>query len=91
VGTATNYQVWRATCPKGTTVDTCQLTRSITPTAPLAANVSPAAVCTDAALPNQQFRYCDGSAKPNQLYLYFVTATVSSKKSGASNQVKASH
>jgi len=84
VGSVLQYQIWRATCPKGTTAATCILSPSI----------GPAQIGTWAPgqpLCDTSFNFCDGSAKANQLYVYLVTATVDGKKSGPSNQVKQSH
>jgi hypothetical protein len=85
VGSVDHYQVWRATCPRGTTAITCILSSTN----------KPASIGTwkpGQALCDLSFNFCDGSAKPNQLYLYLVTATlVDGKNSGPSNQVKQSH
>ena len=84
VGAVLQYQVWRASCPKGTTAITCILSSTN----------KPASIGTWAPgqpLCDLSFNFCDGTAKPNQLYLYLVTALVDGKKSGPSNQVKQSH
>jgi hypothetical protein len=82
VGSVDHYQVWRATCPRGTTAITCILSSTNKP-APLGTWAPGQALC------DLSFNFCDGSAKPNHLYL--VTALVDGKKTGPSNQVKQSH
>jgi hypothetical protein len=80
VGQASQYQVWRAACPKGFTVAApCSLSPSILPV-PIGSVPTPiTAVCGA--------DFCDTTAKNNVLYLYFVTATVDAKHSGPSNIV----
>jgi hypothetical protein len=83
VGQPTQYQVWRAECPKGTTAATCKLSPSVT-------LVKIANVNQGAPLCDVSFNYCDGAAKNGVLYIYLVTVTVDQKQSGPSNIVKQS-
>jgi hypothetical protein len=80
VGTATQYQVWRATCPKGTTTATCALSPTVLP-------VRIALVAPNAPLCSTLYDYCDKTTKDNVLYIYFVTATIDNNQGGPSNQV----
>ncbi len=80
VGTATQYQVWRATCPKGTTTATCALSPTVLP-------VRIALVSPTAPLCSTLYNYCDKTTKDNVLYIYFVTATIDGNQGGPSNQV----
>ncbi|MBZ5643476.1 MAG: hypothetical protein LAO19_12000 [Acidobacteriia bacterium] len=80
VGSATQYQVWRATCPRGTTTSTCALSPTVTP-------VRIALVSPTAPLCNSIYNYCDQTTKDGVLYIYFVTATIDTNQTGGSNQV----
>lgn len=83
VGSVSQYQVWRATCPKNSNANTCALSPNDLP-ARIGFYTPGGPLC------NVNFNFCDSTAKNNTLYLYFVTATVEGKQSGASNQVKES-
>jgi len=79
VGSVTQYQVWRATCPKGATVTSpCSLSPSVRP-APLG-YWTPGSVC------DGSYNFCDTTAKNNVVYLYFVTTSLP-RQSGPSNIV----
>lgn len=83
VGSVTQYQVWRATCPKGATLSApCSLSPSITP-------VKIGTTTPGAPLCDGSFNFCDTTTKNNTIYLYFVTATFASgtQQGGASNIV----
>ena len=81
VGAVTEYQVWRATCPKGATASSCRLSPSVLPTK-IGTWTPGTALC------DSSYNFCDGTAKNNQLYLYFVTLTTGShQQSGPSNIV----
>ena len=74
-GTATQYQIWRATCPnKATLTNPCSLSPSI----PL----SQIGLFIPAGQPGATppcdggFNFCDTKTQGNTVYLYFVTATL---------------
>ena len=83
MGQVTQYQVWRATCPNSATVATpCSISTTVQPVQ--IGTWRPGDPLCDAS-----FNFCDTTAKNNVVYLYFVTATVEGKQSGASNIVAA--
>jgi hypothetical protein len=79
VGTAIQYQVWRATCPKGTNTGNCALSPTVMP-------VRIALVAPNAPLCSTLYNYCDKTTKDNVLYIYFVTATFVGTPGGPSTQ-----
>jgi hypothetical protein len=83
VGKVSQYQVWRVTCPRNSTAATCVLSPSNTPVQ--IGTSTPASPLCDTS-----FNFCDGTVRRNTLYIYFVTATIEAKRSGASNLVKQS-
>ena len=81
VGSVSQYQIWRATCPHGSTVAApCSLSPSIQPVR--IGTTTPGAPVCDGG-----FLFCDTTTKNNTVYLYFVTATFGAQQSGASNIV----
>ena len=80
-GSVSQYQVWRATCPKDATLAApCSLSPSIQP-----ARVgfwTPATPLCDGS-----HNFCDTTTKKNIVYLYFVTATFGTQQGGPSNVV----
>ena len=81
VGSVSQYQVWRAACPKGATVASpCRLSPVVQP-------VRIGFWTPGAPLCDGSYNFCDTSAKNNVVYLYFVTAAFGPQLSGPSNIV----
>ncbi len=81
VGSVSQYQVWRATCPKGATVSApCSLSPSIQPVR-IGTSTPGAPLC------DGNSNFCDTTTKNNVVYLYFVTATFGTQQGGPSNIV----
>ena len=81
VGSPSQYQVWRAACPKGATVTSpCSLSPVVQP-------VRIGFWTPGAALCDGSYNFCDTTAKNNVVYLYFATTAFGSQQSGPSNIV----
>jgi len=81
VGTVSQYQVWRASCPSGTTVAApCALSQTNLP-------IQIGTIRPGDPVCEPGYNFCDSTTKKNVVYRYFVTATVAGKQSGASNIV----
>lgn len=90
LGTVNFYQVWRGTCPKGTTSSTCNIDNSSPSILPAGSNVPRFGNNCDGG-----FMFCDTTTTNNVLYLYFVEANITyppkehptTQQSGPSNTV----
>jgi len=82
LGSPAQYQVWRAACPKGSTVASpCSISPSVPP-------VRIGLWTPGTALCDGSYNFCDTTTKNNVVYLYFITTTLfGTQQSGPSNIV----